>query len=77
MKMTPGEQKKIGKYVDIIIKACRRASHLTSQLLVFSREKERRFEPLNFNELIQDSILLLEHGVSKKTEIISRLRAKD
>lgn len=77
MKMTTGEQKKIGKYVDIIIKACRRASHLTSQLLVFSREKERRFEPLNFNELIQDSILLLEHGVSKKTEIISRLRAKD
>lgn len=69
MKMTPGEQKKIGKYVDIIIKACRRASHLTSQLLVFSREKERRFEPLNFNELIQDSILLLEHGVSKKPKL--------
>ena len=77
MKMSAAEQKKIGKYVDIIIKACRRAAHLTSQLLVFSREKELRFEPLNFNELIQDSILLLEHGVSKKTEIISRFKAKD
>ena len=77
MKMTTSEQKKFGKYMEIIINACRRAAHLTSQLLVFSREKERRFEALNFNDLIQDSILLLEHGISKKIEIITRMKAKD
>ena len=76
MKMTPSEQKKFGKYVEIIINACRRAAHLTSQLLVFSREKELCFEPLNFNDLIKDSIMLLEYGVSKKIEIMTRFRAK-
>ena len=77
MKASASEQKKFGKYVDIIINACRRAAHLTSQLLVFSREKELRFEALNFNSLLEDSILLLEHGVSKKMEIMVRTKAKD
>ena len=70
------ESEKFGKYTEIIIKACLRASHLTSQLLVFAKEKERKFEPLNANELIKDGILLLEHGVSKKIEIITSLKAR-
>ena len=70
------EADKFGKYIEIIIKACLRASHLTSQLLVFAKEKERKFEPLDANELIKDGILLLEHGVSKKIEIVTSLKAR-
>jgi len=70
------EANKFGKYIEIIIKACLRASHLTSQLLVFAKEKERKFEPLEANELIKDGILLLEHGVSKKIDIITSLKAR-
>ena len=70
------ETDKYGKYIEIIIKACLRASHLTSQLLVFAKEKERKFEPLDANEIIKDGILLLEHGVSKKVEIITSLKAR-
>ena len=59
MNMNVEENNKFGKYVEIVIKACLRASHLTSQLLVFAKEKERKFEPLDANELIKDGILLL------------------
>ena len=76
LNFSAGEADKFGKYVEIIIKACLRASHLTSQLLVFAKEKERKFEPLDANELIKDGILLLEHGVSKKIDIITSLKAR-
>lgn len=77
MNLTAKEQGKFEKYVDIIIKACRRSAHLTSQLLVFSRDKEQNFAPINFNETIKDAVLLLEHGVSKKISIKVDLRAQD
>ncbi len=76
LNMENKESDKFGKYVELIIKACLRASHLTSQLLVFAKEKERKFEPLDANELIRDGILLLEHGVSKKVEIVTSLKAR-
>lgn len=76
LNFSAAEADKFGKYVEIIIKACLRASHLTSQLLVFAKEKERKFEPLDANELIKDGILLLEHGVSKKIDIITSLKAR-
>lgn len=76
LNFSSAEADKYGKYIEIIIKACLRASHLTSQLLVFAKEKERKFEPLDANELIKDGILLLEHGVSKKIDIITSLKAR-
>lgn len=57
------------KYSDIIINACDRAAHLTSQLLLFARDKEKDFNNTNMHECIQESLYLLEHGISKKINI--------
>lgn len=57
------------KYSDIIINACGRASHLTSQLLLFARDKEKDFDNTNMHECIQESLYLLEHGINKKISI--------
>ncbi len=59
-----------GKYADIIIRACKRAAYLTSQLLVFARDKEKTFEDINVKEVIGDAVCLLEHGVPKTIEIL-------
>lgn len=77
MRLTPREVEKIGKYVDIIIKACRRSAHLTSQLLFLSRDKEQNFDPINFNEMVKDSVMLLEHGIPRKIVIETKFEALD
>ncbi len=63
------DEKNDGKYVDIIIRTCKRAAYLTSQLLVFARDKEKNFEDINIKETIDDAVCLLEHGVPKNIEI--------
>lgn len=69
MKMQTDSGNIYRKYVDIIIKTCQRAAYLTSQLLVFSRDKEKAFSCLNLKEVVEDTVCLMEHGVSKKIDI--------
>ena len=59
-----------GKYADIIIRTCKRAAYLTSQLLVFARDKEKTFEDISIKEIIGDAVCLLEHGVPKTIDIL-------
>ena len=63
-------------YTDIIIKACRRASVLTSQLLVFSRNKGTSCEVMDFHKCIDDAVMLLSHGISKKIIIRKDLSSR-
>mgnify|MGYP004627535869 CR=1 FL=1 len=63
------DEKSDGKYVNIIIRTCKRAAYLTSQLLVFARDREKNFEDINIKETIDDAVCLLEHGVPKNIEI--------
>lgn len=76
MNMSEEEAKKFGKYVDIIIKAGGRSANLTSQLLVFSRDKEQNIEVLDFNEAIKDALVLLSYGVPNTIEIVQKIKAK-
>ena len=71
-----GEQPLLKKYTDIILNACKRSSYLTSQLLVFSREREQNFEEVDMHGCLRDAIALLEHGLSKKIEVKADLKAK-
>ena len=70
-----GEQPLLKKYTDIILNACKRSSYLTSQLLVFSREREQNFEEVDMHGCLRDAIALLEHGLSKKIEVKADLKA--
>ncbi len=72
-----GEEPVLRKYTDIILNACERSSYLTSQLLVFSREREKNFENVDMHGCLKDAIALLEHGISKKIEIKADFKAED
>ncbi len=65
------------KYTNIIINACERSSYLTSQLLVFSRDKGQKAADINLHTCLKDAIALLEHGVNKKIEIKEDFQAQD
>ena len=42
-----------------IIKACRRARDITTQLLSITYKTEKKYEPVSFNGIIRDSVILL------------------
>lgn len=69
--------KPLKKYTDIIINACERSSYLTSQLLVFARDKEQKSAPMNLHKCLKNGLALLEHGVDKKIVIKNRLNAEN
>lgn len=71
-----GGQSLLKKYTDIILNACKRSSYLTSQLLVFSREREQNIEEMDMHGCLRDAIALLEHGLSKKIEVKADLKAE-
>ncbi len=48
---------------------------MTSQLLLFARDKEKDFNNTDMHECIQESLYLLEHGISKKITIKQELHA--
>ncbi|MDR1025862.1 MAG: response regulator [Lactobacillus sp.] len=65
------------RYTDIILKACNRAANLTSELLVFSRNKGVDKGYMDLHECIEDSISLLAHGISRKITIRKSLKAQE
>lgn len=75
LEMNLPKEDSLRKYTDMIISACERASRLTSQLLVFSRKKERSCQSMNFHDCIRESLYLLELGVGKKIVIKQNLKA--
>lgn len=72
-----GDKRALRRYTDIILKACERSSYLTSQLLVFSRDREQNFEEVDMHGCLQDAIALLKHGISKKIDVKADFAAKD
>lgn len=75
LEMKIGSRRDLRKYTDIIINACERSSYLTSQLLVFSRDKGQKFSPMDMHACLHDAVTLLEHGVNKKIVIKEDFRA--
>lgn len=77
LEIKVGEESVLRKYTDIILNACERSSYLASQLLIFSREREKAFENMNLHGCLKDAIALLEYGINKKIEIKTCFKAKD
>lgn len=65
------------KYTRIISAASERAAVLISQLLVFSRNQERRIENLDFHKCINEAVELMEHGLQKKYTVVRNLKAEN
>jgi len=62
------------KRAEIIEKSAQRASDIASRLLTFTRHKEQKFESLlNLNQIVIDSLELLEHSIPDNIKIHSQL----
>jgi len=58
------------KRAEIIEKSAHRASEIAQRLLTFTRQSDHRnYEPIDLNNVIDDSLELLEHTISDKIEI--------
>jgi len=69
-----GTNDKILNKLTVVENAARKASSLTAQLLGFARKKELEMLPLQINDLIRDSLKLLEKMIDEKVRIDVRLR---
>lgn len=69
MRMTDGLEEKIIKRLNIIESAARRVSVTISKLLGFARRRNYEILPFDINEVIKDTVKLLEKVVDKKINI--------
>jgi PAS domain S-box-containing protein len=69
-----GTNDKILSKLTVVENAARKASSLTAQLLGFARKKEIEMLPLQINDLIKDSMKLLEKMIDQKVTIDLKLR---
>ena len=57
------------RYTNMIFDTSDRAAELISKLLIFSRKGDIQVEPLNIQDLISNTIKLLEHSIEKNIKI--------
>ncbi|MFV0626813.1 MAG: response regulator [Alphaproteobacteria bacterium] len=78
IELTLPEKSNLKKYTNIIVKACKSAAYLTKELLVFAKNKDAVFSPLNVNEVSQGCVELLRNAISnyKNTKIETKFSAK-
>jgi PAS domain S-box-containing protein len=69
-----GANEKILSKLTVIENAARKANSLTAQLLGFARKKELEILPLNVNDLVKDSMKLLERMIDKQITIDLKLK---
>ncbi|MGC8594247.1 MAG: PAS domain S-box protein [Candidatus Kryptoniota bacterium] len=61
------------KYIDILDSSAQRAAELTSQLLTFSRQRERNLKPLYLNNIVQEAMNILIRSLGKNIRFESAL----
>ena len=69
-----GANDKVLNKLTVVENAARKASTLTAQLLGFARKKDLELLPLQINDMIRDSLKLLEKMIDPKITIAVRLR---
>lgn len=70
IKYSAGKDTQNFKRAEIIEKSAHRASDIASRLLTFTRHKDQQFNKLlNLNQIIEDSLDLMEHSIPDKIQI--------
>lgn len=73
--MLYGNDAKGSRYIQEIVNIARRASELTGKLLTFARKKKTPSKIIDMNQLILETISLVEHSIDKMIEVHSDLSA--
>ena len=55
--------------IDLVINTAGRAADLTRKLLIFSRKNELNAERIDINQVISDTVAILEHSIDKRINI--------
>jgi|WetSurMetagenome_2_1015567.scaffolds.fasta_scaffold00008_152 signal transduction histidine kinase/CheY-like chemotaxis protein len=66
---------KLEKYSSAILSSACKAAKLTSQLLAFARKGKFKKASMNLHETISRILLLLQHSLDEKTQVVLDLRA--
>ena len=56
----------LAEYTDTILKECKRCQDIVQTLLRFSRPRSASFAPVNINQVVDDTLRLLEHHLRKR-----------
>lgn len=67
-KNTEGNEK-VSRSLNVIESAARKSGRMISQLLDFSRKKTQESVPFNINDVVQDTVRLLERVIGKNVSI--------
>jgi signal transduction histidine kinase len=73
LRKNAGPETPIGRDLDAILTASKRAAELTGQLLAFSRRGKLRAEDVTVDKVIEEVARLLSHTVDPRIEIVTRL----
>jgi len=69
LRMQMGEQASGQSVISDIVKAARRAAHVTEGLLFFSRKSQLALQPVDLNEVIQQNLSLLRRMIGEDLEL--------
>lgn len=72
-----GRKGVVGKNLDQVLKACRRAKELVEQILLFSRRSEYQFQPIKMNSLIPECLKFLKASIPAGIEVESNINTDD
>lgn len=76
LKLKLSEDTGLKKYCDIILGGCERASHLARQMTRLSLKSDNRCEAMDLAAGLEESLRLLEHGLSKSIKIVRKFEDK-
>ncbi|SDB13930.1 hypothetical protein SAMN05660653_00691 [Desulfonatronum thiosulfatophilum] len=65
------------EYTDIILKECRRCQQIIQTLLTFSRPFSAAFSPLVLNQVVTDTLRLVDHHLRKRDGLKIHLKLAD
>ncbi len=75
IKMKMQKSEPYYKYINVIERSAERAAELTSQLLAFSRGGNYKLEPVDLNEVVEETLAIVESTFDKSIEIRKELSA--
>ena len=68
--------KESAEFIELIIESSERAADLTGKLLAFGRKGKVASTPVDLQQIIDDTVALLERSISKKIKIIKNYNAQ-
>jgi two-component system, cell cycle sensor histidine kinase and response regulator CckA len=76
-KMGGGDEERLQKYANTIASAAQRSARLIHHLLTFARKSRMQVASFDVNEVIADTVKLLETTIDKTISLVLELKAQD